>query len=243
MRTLFAFLLLLSFAEAGTIDPKSSDSAHVKYGQAFPYVLKIRCRNVETSVMQSASCVAIAPRWVITAAHVVAGCDKVSVDKDGTAITAEEVIIHPEFHEDKLGKNDLAICRLSGDAGLSFYPPLHGGSDEVGRTASMAGWGITGTFATGHQISDDKRRGGANMVSTAENGVLVCLIGGDPGVQMEFCIAPGDSGGGLFIGNELAGIHSFVSAHKRSPSSRYGEESSHTRISLHREWIRGYTDK
>jgi hypothetical protein len=243
MRTLFAFMLLLSFTEAGTIDPKSSDSAHVQYGRQFPYVLKIRCRNVETNVFQSASCVAIDPRWVITAAHVVAGCDKVSVDKGDTAITAEEVIIHPEFHEDKLGNSDLAICRLSGDVGLSFYPPLYGGSDEVGRTASMAGWGITGTFATGHQISDDKRRGGANMVSKAEAGVLVCLIGGDPNVQMEFCIAPGDSGGGLFIGNKLAGIHSFVSAHRRSPTSKYGEESSHTRISLHREWIRGYTDK
>jgi secreted trypsin-like serine protease len=54
---------------------------------------------------------------------------------------------------------------------------------------------------------------------------------------LEFLIASGDSGGGLFIDNKLAGIHSCVMTVGKNPQSKYGEESGHTRISNFIEWI------
>jgi secreted trypsin-like serine protease len=50
-------------------------------------------------------------------------------------------------------------------------------------------------------------------------------------------IAPGDSGGPLFIGRELAGINSFTMADRGPLNSREGEETGHTRVSLYLEWI------
>ena len=61
--------------------------------------------------------------------------------------------------------------------------------------------------------------------------------------KMEFLIASGDSGGGLFIDNKLAGINSCVMAVDRSPQSKYNEESGHTRVSKFLGWINEYRGK
>ena len=54
-------------------------------------------------------------------------------------------------------------------------------------------------------------------------------------------IAPGDSGGGLFIttptGTYLAGVNSFVGSDYGAPRSVYGNFSGHTRVSAFRDWI------
>ena len=55
--------------------------------------------------------------------------------------------------------------------------------------------------------------------------------------ELEFMIAPGDSGGGLFIDNKLAGIHSCIMAEGHKAKSDYRTESGHTRISDHVDWI------
>ena len=54
---------------------------------------------------------------------------------------------------------------------------------------------------------------------------------------LEYMIGSGDSGGGLFIEGKLAGINSCVMAVERSPMSKYGEESGHTRVSKFIDWI------
>jgi hypothetical protein len=55
--------------------------------------------------------------------------------------------------------------------------------------------------------------------------------------SLEFFIASGDSGGGLFIDSRLAGINSCVMAIDRSPKSKYNEQSGHTRIQKFISWI------
>ena len=58
---------------------------------------------------------------------------------------------------------------------------------------------------------------------------------------MEGLIAPGDSGGGLFIttstGTYLAGINSFVGSDFGLPHAVYGNFSGHTRVSAFSDWI------
>jgi secreted trypsin-like serine protease len=54
---------------------------------------------------------------------------------------------------------------------------------------------------------------------------------------MEYGIAPGDSGGPLFVDGRLAGINSYTASPRSYTRSQYGEESGHTRIAVYRDWI------
>ena len=60
-------------------------------------------------------------------------------------------------------------------------------------------------------------------------------------LDLEYLIAPGDSGGGVFIdfgsGPLLAGIHSFGAAWDGLVDSDYGDASGHTRVSVFNSWI------
>jgi secreted trypsin-like serine protease len=76
-----------------------------------------------------------------------------------------------------------------------------------------------------------------------ERSCLICSISGGKKTELEFLIASGDSGGGLFLDGKLAGINSFVSAEDGKTNSSYGDESGHTRISLYREWIERETSE
>jgi len=60
---------------------------------------------------------------------------------------------------------------------------------------------------------------------------------GNKDTNLEYCISHGDSGGGLFIDQKLAGINSIVLASDKNPDSNYGDESGHTRISKYKDWI------
>ena len=64
------------------------------------------------------------------------------------------------------------------------------------------------------------------------------------GSPLPFCIAPGDSGGGLWGAatdgrTVLIGVNSFTSRRGREKTrSQVGEESGHTRVALYLAWMR-----
>jgi len=66
-------------------------------------------------------------------------------------------------------------------------------------------------------------------------------LGYSHALPLEGLIAPGDSGGGLFIttstGTYLAGVNSFVGSDFGPPRSVYGNFSGHTRVSAFSDWI------
>lgn len=231
-------LVIAIAAIAGTIDSRKDDDRHREYGDKFECVAKLVCRNVKTGREQTASCVIISPKCVVTAAHVVEGCDGwfVLLD-DGSKHEITEIVPHPDFQQKRLGEGDLAVGRVQKPFSLDFYPALHGLKDEPGRVASIAGYGLTGTFQTGAVICDGKKRAGSNVIDRAERDLLICSVDSHRRTELEFLISPGDSGGGLFLGSELAGINSFIMVAGRNPTSRLGEESAHTRISAHKDWI------
>lgn len=238
-----ASLFAIALVFAGTIDPRQSDEAHLAYGKKFPFVAKISCTDIKSGDLHSGSCVIISPRCALTAAHVVnGGKDPYVVTDDGKKHEIERVVIHPKYDESQSGVGDLAVCLVSqaGEFSLDFYPALHSGDDEVGKVASIAGYGFKGTFHSGATNSDGKRRAGANVIERVKDDLLVCSAGGKRKNELEFLISWGDSGGGLFIGNELAGINSFIMSYGEGvkPRSKYGEESAHVRISHHIEWIK-----
>lgn len=238
----FAILVVLmtAVARAGTTDPAASDEKYLDYAKGFECVVQIEglCMcGKDDGHMFHASAVAIAPNFVLTAAHVVKDGESVSIRIGDKKFRAVDVIVNEEFKEDNVGYFDIAICRCEGDFGLGFYPGLYEESDEVSKIASMAGFGMTGKFSTGYTKSDRKKRAGSNIISRSERDVLVCDLF-DRKTSLEFLIAPGDSGGGFFIENKLAGINSFVMAADGKTDSDYGDESAHTRISKFVPWIK-----
>lgn len=224
---------------AGTIDPSIPDSKYIEYGKQFPCVVKI-CGVEKNGDKFCASSVIIDNHHILTAAHVVGDCDKcfIVTDEDDTYLISK-IIVHKDFDKD-FGMGDIALGYSKSDFNLPFYPKLYTNKDEVGKTCAIAGFGLTGNFNNGASVSDKNRRAGSNVIDRTYQDLLIC----DPSRRssgehtvLEFFIASGDSGGGLFIDGKLAGINSCIMASGRSPKSKYDEESGHTRISKFIEWI------
>lgn len=214
-------VLATSFSYSGTIDPSVPDSRFVDYGEKFIHVAKIKgicnCKKRDVEHEFHASSVIISPHWAVTAAHVVSSADDVVIVSNGKEYKISKVKIHKDFEKESVGRNDIALCYSEDDFGMDFYPELYKGSDETGKIASMCGYGITGTFSTGAVRSDDLKRAGSNIIERTKRKCLICNNLGGRKTELEFMIASGDSGGGLFIDGKLAGVNSFVRQTTESP--------------------------
>lgn len=223
--------------QAGTIDPNTNDAKYIEYGSKFKYVLKLCGKDINNKQF-CASAVAIKPRWILTAAHIGQGCKSCIVHVSEKPICVEKIIYHEKYQENVFGEYDIALGYTEHDLELDFYPELYTNNDEVGKICCMSGFGISGTFRTGARIFDNHRRAGSNIIEHIDRKLLICTPSfGKKKTELEFIIASGDSGGGLFIDNKLAGINSCVIASDRKPDSTYGDESGHTRVSLYIDWI------
>lgn len=243
-RAFLSICLLCSVCRAGTIDPSVPDSKYIAYGEQHECVVPIYgdcdCREAGGSPHKfAASAVVIGPRWIVTAAHVMQHAKEVKVKVRGKEHEISKIVVNRHFMEDKVGMYDIAMGMSDDEMELDFYPELYEEGDEEGKAVSMCGYGVTGTFSSGATKSDGRKRAGSNIVDRTENHVLVCSVRGGRKTSLEFMISHGDSGGGLFINQRLAGINSFVSASDGKPNSGYGDECSHTRVSLFAPWIKG----
>lgn len=230
----------ISTTYAGTIDPKIPDQKYIEYGQQFSYVGRL-CGEYKTGENFCASAVAIDDHHILTAAHVVEGSKICFININNKKICVNKIISNKDFNYYQHGVADIAIGYCEEKIGLDFYPELYTDDDEIGKICCISGFGITGNFLTGAINSDGKRRAGSNHIERIESDLLVCnpsKRGSENYTSLEFFIASGDSGGGLFIENKLAGINSCVMSVGSSPSSKYDEDSGHTRISKFVDWIR-----
>jgi len=235
---LLILLLHSSNVLSGTIDPYTPDSKYVEYGTKFPYVgLLIGKKTDDTPY--AGSFVAYKDDIIITAAHLFYNSKEAAVIINEKTIPIKKIAIHSEYNYDKFGKHDIAICLLSEKIGLNWYPEIYTDTNESGSICSMAGFGSSGTFITGIKKSTGEKRAGSNFIDSTNPFLLFCSPSlSHKKTQLEFLIAPGDSGGGLFIGNKLAGIHSGVIEDKPNKGkSKYGAVSAHTRISYYNNWI------
>lgn len=236
-------IIFSTIVNAGTIDPNTPDSKYVDYGKKHKCVVKLTTTTKENQ-KSNGSAVVIGPKWVLTAAHVVNNCTETKVVLDNSSeIIVDEVFIPNEYDEEKIGFYDIALCKLHEDISLDFYPELYEDEDEIGKVCSIAGFGITGTFSSGRRVSDGIRRAGSNIVDSIDRQLLICTPEVKNKTELEFLISNGDSGGGLFINKKLAGINSCVMAKDKNTNSSYGDESGHTRVSIHRKWIKNIIKK
>ena len=238
---ILALLLLMPVqAHALTTDPYVADSKYVEYGKKYECVLPIA--GIYADKLNSSfrgSCVVIDEYHVITAAHVVNGSITQHVIKDNKVYPCSIVAIHAKFDPKKLGQHDIAIARLQRPIKLDFYPKLYNKKDEVTKICGLAGYGHFATYIDGYSPKnfDNKRRAGSNIVSIVREYTLGFSVKDKPQTSLEALICPGDSGGGLFIDQKLAGINSYVSATDGKADSNINDIGYSTRVSVYNEWI------
>ena len=244
--SLIVLLCFSSPAISGTRDPNTPDSQHLAYGAKHECVVQVKGKmevlykeGKKLEVTASGSGVIIAKRYVLTAAHVVQKTKNPYILLHGKKILIEDVVIPNKYKEENTGPYDIALCRLHEDAIIDFYPELYGEDDELGKLCSVAGWGMHGTWTTGTIYDDNKLRAGSNYIDPIMFcGMMVCSVQGTKSqTSLEYLIGRGDSGGGLFINQKLAGIHSCIYTGDGNLDSSYKDYSAHTRVSLHKPWI------
>lgn len=241
MKNLLLCLLLLSCTSyGGTIDPNISDDKYIEYAKDFHYVGML-CGEYENGDSFCGSAIAIDDFNIITAAHVVFNVKTCVFIINNNKYCIENVISHKDFTYQKYGRADIAIGHSSISFDLDFYPPLYVDTDEISKVCCISGYGFHGTFISGATKHDSRRRAGSNVIDRIDQDLLICSPShrNDKSfTSLEFLIANGDSGGGLFIDGKLAGINSCITAINKDPSSKYNEESGHTRVSNFTDWIR-----
>jgi Trypsin len=174
----------------------------------------------------------------------------------GGSYAASQWAYHSNWTGDLAAGYDIAIVKLS-TAPISVAPALrYTGSDELGRIGTSVGFGKTGTGLTGAITFDGLKRAGENVIDRFYSGGNKRIFlsdfdnptnssdsssGSSTPLNLEYLIAPGDSGGGVFVdfgsGPRLTGVHSFGTARDGLINFDYGDISGHTRVSLFNSWI------
>lgn len=232
-------ILICSNLIGGTIDPNVSDSKYIEYGKEFPNVVQIMA--IKDSVPHIGSATIIKPNWAITSAHIVDGDNTVVLlISDKIACKASKIIIHKSFSRPKT-LADIALVKLDRKIVFESYPELYADNDELDLECSVSGYGRTGTFLTGATKDDGLKRAGKNKITSINNTTGDMLIfsskEGKTFTNLDFLIAGGDSGGGLFIDGKLAGINCCILFNDESADADYGDDSGFMRISKYRDWI------
>lgn len=256
-------------ASAGTIRHDRDAAAYEKLGRKFEPVGQVFGQDSYGAWAGSGTL--IGGRWVLTAAHIAEGADELTFSIAGQDIAARRWYIHSQWRGALLGGGDLAIIELDTNVTRTMgikKARLSSSKRELGERAVFVGYGRTGTGITGDTHSADGRLAGRNYLdaygswlgggSRASNILLADfdktkqparenILGSNRRDSLEFLIAAGDSGGGVFLdtkkGYRLAGVHSFVFAlNDGDPNSDYGDGSGHTRVSPYINWIRTVID-
>lgn len=202
---------------------------------------------------------AIASNWVLTAAHCVDDpISSLSFTVGGSTYYGINEIVHQNWTTNLTQGWDIALVELGSTmTGISFAQ-LYSGTSEVGNVGTNVGFGRTGTGLTGDTQSSGTKRAGNNMIDAIganlgwSSNILLqdfdnplaagdSFFGSASPLDLEYIIAPGDSGGGLFIDIAgsiyLAGVHSFGASRDGATNFDYGDLAASTRVSSFITWI------
>ncbi len=188
----------------------------------------------------------IAPRWVLTAAHVaveIAPGHPVTVG--GADHAVDSIVLHPEWDG---GPHDLALVRLATPAAGVEPACLYREANELDRVVVLVGWGDFGTGLTGPEGNDRRVRGATNRVDEASDLWLKLRFDApdDPrATELEGVSGPGDSGGPAYLEGAavetLVGVSSGQSTRDAAGPGHYGAVEYYVRVSRYVDWIESVT--
>lgn len=248
-------------AIAVTIRDDRPDSSYLNLGAQYTSVGQFIGSTSTGSY--SGSGVLLSPEWVLTAGHVAdTSTGSLTFRINGGSYTASQWYAHPNWSGDLNTGYDISLVRLSQNV-VAPTSALYSGGSELSKVGTCVGFGNTGKGSTGYNLFDGQKRGAQNVVDAYLNSTGRILIsdfdniskgqqkkdnvtGSASPLDLEGIIAPGDSGGGMFI-NEggrtyLAGIISWLGARDGYTNADYGDYSGVIRVSSHLNWINSVLD-
>jgi secreted trypsin-like serine protease len=255
MAALLIVLGLASAASAITIRDDRTQSQYLNLASQAIYGSVGRIDETTSSSAYIGSGTLIAPNWVLTAGHMVSGATGLKFTVGGSTYSASSWVYHPLWNGNLSLGYDIGLAQLSTSVTNINPATRYTGSSELGKTGTMVGYGMTGTGKTGATTFDGKKRAAQNVIDGTYNSTGRILAvdfdnpknkrdnvyGSSTPLNLEGLIAPGDSGGGLFInsasGPLLAGVTSFGAAWDGKVDSDYGDIGGFMRVSKLNSWI------
>jgi len=184
----------------------------------------------------------IAPRWVLTAAHVVDGMSPYAqrVHVNGRAYAVQAAYLHPQGTPTVFGEPpevDLALLHLAEAVEGGEPVTLHREPDGLARAVILVGHGDHALAGQPVQMPDGVARAATNVVDRVDDAGRLFLSLDRDGTELEGVGAPGDSGGPLLI-RDAAGVRLLgVSSGGFGPMGDYGMQDMYASVPAHLAWI------
>lgn len=193
----------------------------------------------------------VAPRWILTAAHVADGLSVFDreIAIDGKTRKIDLVLFHPGWDEARRDSPesgvDMALVRL--DEPVDWIEPagIYESDDEVGQRVVVVGRGSTGDGESGITGDDGLLRGAENIVESVRWDNWIRFVFDRPtdanALDLEGISGPGDSGGPALIERGGEWFVAGVSAANDSQGGKvcgYGSHEYYTRVSAQAGWLR-----
>jgi hypothetical protein len=219
------------------------DSAYVQRGLGFASLAHLYLPTPQGAADGEGTL--IAPRWVLTAAHVGSEIRRGHLVIVGSQqIAVDSIVIHPQWND---GPHDLALLRLAQPA-IVRPAQLYRQSAEADQLIVLVGYGDFGTGEKGPEGNDRVVRGASNRIDEATD--LWLKFAFDPPnhprtTPLEGVSGPGDSGGPAYLdgapGEVLIGVSSGQSTRAAGGPGRYGVVEYYVRVSRYISWIESIT--
>lgn len=202
----------------------TNDSEYLNLGKQFESVVRIETDN------SFGSGVLLDSNTLITSAHNIKHKRNIKIVIEYTEYLPKKIVYHKDL--------DLAIIKITNINQDNFKLELYT-QEYLNKEFIIVGYGFTGVGSKGYSIRDFKKRGAVVVCSALKKGFGECVFMRDDGIQVGGSAAPGDSGGGVFKDNKLAGIITYVTGKggDGKGDSSYGDRSAFIPINLAEDWI------
>lgn len=258
---LLPFAALLTFASPLAIRSDVEEARYLELGAKFPAVVQVGGLGSGTLV---------APRFVLTAAHVPEMLQRMRKGKALEVAFGDKKIevakVHiPEARKAAPRRHDIALLELAVAAPKSVKPiPLLDTKVRAGTPFVLAGWGILAKGAEGVKMSPAlmaaktrARRAGWNVVSGIDEkeGLIKAVFDAPKDAHdLEASPCVGDSGGPILVARKgekgkparwhVAGVLAMIDdTDSDQIVGEYGESFGATPVASYTKWLRTTIDR